>query len=194
MNDKLKPAECEPVAWTTRQQIERLKNPAYDGTIPMAMWKAKVYERVTIPLYTTPQPCPDCLKWATDMSQVTKTLRYIIGIAERGTATTLPDGVTVESFVLDYVKGLEAKVAELTKESEYYRVNRDIAGKAYLGKLTQRNEYAEKLTRVEAVIEKCETALNNSGQGYPADDMDDGTYCDPELVKEALAAIKEIEK
>ena len=178
MSDKLNPSECEPVGYFFKND-RGFWHQAGDPVGFKGLTK----------LYTTPQPCPDCLKWATDMSQVTKTLRYLIGIAERGTATTLPDGVTVESFVLDYVKWLEAKVAELTQESKYYKVNRDIAGKAYLDILEQRNEYAEKLTRAESVIEKCETAINNSGQGYPADDMDDGTYCDPELVKEALAAI-----
>jgi hypothetical protein len=99
-----RPAECEPVAI-----VGELYSQTRDEVIAKGI-------AIGAYLYTVPQPCPDCLKWATDMSQVTKTLRYLIGIAERGTATTLPDGVTVESFVLDYVKGLEAKVAELTQD------------------------------------------------------------------------------
>lgn len=45
---------------------------------------------------------------------------------------------------------------------------------------------------LKAVIGKCELALDSCGQGRPSDDQDDGTYCNPDLVDEALAAIQEV--
>lgn len=52
--------------------------------------------------------------------------------------------------------------------------------------------HSHEIDRLKSVIEKCELALDNCGQGRPSDDQDDGTYCNPEMVDEALAAIKEV--
>ncbi len=55
-------------------------------------------------------------------------------------------------------------------------------------------EIAKRDERIKAVIAKCKWALENCGQAQGSDDMDDGTFCRIDLVEDALAAIKEIEK
>jgi hypothetical protein len=44
-----------------------------------------------------------------DLDRVMDTVKYLVGIAERGTGTSLPDNQTAEAFVLSYVKHLEAE-------------------------------------------------------------------------------------
>ena len=49
----------------------------------------------------------------TDLDRVLTTLRYLIGIAERGAGRPMAEDETAESFVLGYVKRLEAELAEV---------------------------------------------------------------------------------
>lgn len=56
-----------------------------------------------------------------DLGKVTKTVKYLVGIAERGTGTDAPNDQTAESFVLAYVKRLEAENERLRKDMERYQ-------------------------------------------------------------------------
>jgi hypothetical protein len=47
---------------------------------------------------------------AIDILRLIETIKYIRGIAERGEGYTIPDDVTVEAFVLGYVKRLEREI------------------------------------------------------------------------------------
>jgi len=98
--------------------------------------------------YTTPQPCPRCAEleaklkeqslwylardteahelanrcaeYAKDILRLVETVKYLRGIAERGTGNECPPDETVEQFVLGYVKQLEARCAELEGIAEYH--------------------------------------------------------------------------
>jgi len=51
--------------------------------------------------------------------KLTETIKYLIGIAERGEKRSIKDGETVESFVLGYVKKLEAELENFKKHSPF---------------------------------------------------------------------------
>lgn len=51
--------------------------------------------------------------YAKDILRLLDTIKYLRGIAERGAGNTCPEDMTVEQFVLTYVKGLEQRIAEL---------------------------------------------------------------------------------
>lgn len=50
-------------------------------------------------------------KDANDMLRLIETVKYLIGIAERGEGRTIRDDETAEQFVLGYVKRLETTIA-----------------------------------------------------------------------------------
>lgn len=58
---------------------------------------------------------------AAPIDRLLKTLRYLIGIAERGEGRKIRDDETIEQFVLGYVKRLEAGEAALRAEVEALR-------------------------------------------------------------------------
>ena len=47
---------------------------------------------------------------------LTSTVKYLCGIAEKGKGHPIPEGVSIEHFVLGYVKHLESKTADLTEK------------------------------------------------------------------------------
>jgi hypothetical protein len=49
-----------------------------------------------------------------ETARLLKTVKYLAGIAERGTGRPMPDDVTVERFVLEYVQALENRAAQAT--------------------------------------------------------------------------------
>ena len=57
----------------------------------------------------------DQLSW---MDRLLKTIRYMEGIAAKGEGRELRDDELVEQFVLNYVKRIEAEIAELRAENE----------------------------------------------------------------------------
>ena len=61
-----------------------------------------------------------------DSLRLIDTIKYLRGIAERGEARTQRDDETVEAFVLDYVKRLEAERDAAVQDAERYRWLRDI--------------------------------------------------------------------
>ena len=66
--------------------------------------------------------------YAKDILRLLETIKYMRGIAERGTGKEMPEDIPVESFVLGYVKSIEAEnaklkaeLAEAKKDAERYR-------------------------------------------------------------------------
>ena len=67
----------------------------------------------------------ECIHWANDADRMLKTIRYLIGIAERGEGRPILDNEKCESFVLGYVKRIEAERDAAVKEAGLMRaVNR----------------------------------------------------------------------
>ena len=54
--------------------------------------------------------------YAKDILRLLETIKYMRGIAERGTGKEMPEDIPVESFVLGYVKSIEAENAKLKAE------------------------------------------------------------------------------
>jgi hypothetical protein len=52
-------------------------------------------------------------QWAMDVLKLTKSLQYMIGIAERGLGRKITDAETDRQFVLTYVQGLETEIERL---------------------------------------------------------------------------------
>lgn len=55
---------------------------------------------------------------AADLLRAVETIKYLRGIAERGTGNECPPDMTVEKFVLDYVKRLESDNATLLADND----------------------------------------------------------------------------
>jgi hypothetical protein len=56
-------------------------------------------------------------EWAMDSLRLVESLRYMIGIAERGFGRKIKDHETDRQFVLSYVQGLEAEIEQLRKKA-----------------------------------------------------------------------------
>lgn len=61
-----------------------------------------------IPLYAHPAPVPEVDLNPATMLRLIETIKYMVGIAERGRGCKCPDNVVPEKFLLDYVVELEA--------------------------------------------------------------------------------------
>ena len=55
-------------------------------------------------------------QYAKDTLRLLETIKYLVGIAERGTGTIWSESTTAEQFVLGYVKRLETRIAELEQD------------------------------------------------------------------------------
>jgi hypothetical protein len=85
-----------------------------------------------------------------EVDKLCKTIRYLIGIAERGEGRKIADDEPIELFVLNYVKKLEAQREQMNTEdliNERFRIALEHVGVAFsydsIGRLICVNHRAE---------------------------------------------------
>ena len=65
-------------------------------------------------------------EWAEDVRRLTKTIKYLCGIAVKGEGREINEDETVEQFVLSYVKKCEQQIDALTAENASLKEKREI--------------------------------------------------------------------
>lgn len=91
----------------------------------------------------------EVVEYGEGILSLTSTVNYLVGIAEKGKGHGMPDGVSVEHFVLGYVKSLESRISELT---EQVKVAKDALGSAkYVIEMAQLHKPGLKLAQQEAL-------------------------------------------
>lgn len=105
----------QPVAWLVTSRAGHIRAAWTDAPSEEAFQIAEIDGDTITPLYAHALAAKPT--WTMDeCAQVIKTMRYIQGIAERGQGRPMRDDETLESFVLGYVKQLEAAPPALAAE------------------------------------------------------------------------------
>jgi hypothetical protein len=130
LRDELACAECEPPAYPGNDCVSELANAHNEIerlTGELTLWqnraegRAQALQRVTDEWSAQFKEIERLrerdAQWALDVLRLTESLRYLIGIAERGFGRKITDAETDRAFVLSYVQGLEAEIERLAKHS-----------------------------------------------------------------------------